>query len=155
MRTLFLTFAFVIGFIGCGVVSAQDLPVKMGLWEFTSATTNPFGKTNTTTSTSCITPASWQRMLVDSSKPRENCKIDTKKIENGYTVNSTCTVAPGITAVVTGTSKVVDEEHIVSDSHSVITMNGQKQEGTNHTSRRFLAADCGNVKADTVEPSHK
>jgi hypothetical protein len=93
MRALFIYFALV---LGSGAVCAQDLPVKMGLCEITSATTNPFGKTNTTTSSICVTPSSWQRMLFDSSKPRETCKIETKKIENGVHVNSIRTVAPGI-----------------------------------------------------------
>lgn len=138
-----------------GMVFAQNLPIKMGLWEKTVDVTNPMGKPMTTTAKSCVTPATWQRMVTNAQKPRDNCKIDTTKVASGYTFSASCAVGNGMTMEISGTSKITDSEHITSETHSVFTMNGQKRDTTIHATSRFLSSDCGNVKPDDPEPAGK
>lgn len=137
------------------MVFAQNLPIKMGLWEKTVDVTNPMGKPMTTTAKSCVTPATWQRMVTNAQKPRDNCKIDTTKVASGYTFSASCAVGNGMTMEISGTSKITDSEHITSETHSVFTMNGQKRDTTIHATSRFLSSDCGNVKPDDPEPAGK
>ena len=135
---------------------AQDPPpIKMGLWERTVETSGSFGKPSTDTIKSCVTPATWQRMVTNANRQRENCKIDTTKVSGGYTFSASCEVRPGMTVNVSGNAKFADSEHVVTESHTTFVMNGQKRESVTHATSHFLSSDCGNVKPADSDPSAK
>jgi hypothetical protein len=127
-----------------GLLLAQNAPIKMGLWEKTMVTTTGADAPSTMKARSCVTPATWQEMVANASKQHEGCTIDSVKTARGYTFSGSCTTTH-VTMVMHGSSTVEDSEHIVSESHTAMTMNGQKKQVDSHSTSRFLGADCGNV----------
>jgi hypothetical protein len=133
-----------------GMLVAQGAPIKMGLWEKTLITKGDGVEPTNIKAKSCITAASWQEMVANASKQHEGCKIDTIKNAHGYTFSGTCTIGK-IAIVMNGSSTIQDPEHIVSETHSTTTTNGKKTTSESHSTSRYLAADCGNVKPDSPE----
>jgi hypothetical protein len=129
---------------------AQSAPVKMGLWEKEITFKGPNGP-NTIKARSCVTPATWQEMVQNSNKQQEGCTMHNVKTASGYSFDATCTIPPGGTMVIKGSTTLQDSEHIVSDSHSTITRNGQKTERDIHSTSHFVSASCGNVKPGEPE----
>jgi hypothetical protein len=133
---------------------SAEPPVKMGLWEKTSVFSGASGESNTLVSKSCITPAEWQKMVDRTSKPRPNCKMDVQQKSQSYTFKGTCDTAHTSMAL-DGSQTIQDSEHIVSDSHSVITIRGQQRETKTHSTSRFLSASCGNITPGGPEVEDK
>ena len=143
-----------LGFFVCAssVLFAQNLPVKMGLWEKTLVTGGSDSAENRTIKAkSCVTPDTWQQMVSNASKQRTNCTNNLVKNSNGYTFDATCTLPRGGSMVAHGTTTIQDAEHIVSETQSTTTMNGKKREMHMHSTSRFLSADCGTVKPGEPE----
>jgi hypothetical protein len=61
--------AVVLG-LGCASLPAQNLPVKMGLWEKTIVSSTGEGSPTTVTAKSCLTPQVWQQMMANAQKPQ-------------------------------------------------------------------------------------
>jgi hypothetical protein len=137
-----------------GIVFAQAAPVKMGLWEKKMTMDMGTGAPRQLVSKSCVTPESWQEMAANMSKPREGCTIDHVKNGHGYTFNATCKTPNGGTMVTSGSTTIPDSEHIVSESHTTMTTNGQKREMKSQSTSSFLGADCGKIKPDEPETDH-
>jgi hypothetical protein len=153
MRSFLLLSTFAISSVAA---FAQDAPpIKMGLWERTIETTGSLGTPSTNTVRSCVTPATWQRMVTNANRQHDNCKIETTKVSGGYTFSASCPVRPGMTVDISGNAKFTDSEHIVSESHTAFNMNGQKRESNVQATSHFLSADCGSVKPADSEPSAK
>jgi hypothetical protein len=140
--------------VSSGLLLAQSAPIKMGLWEKTMVTTSGTGAPSTLKARSCIDPATWQEMVANVSKQHEGCTINTVKTANGYTFSGSCTMAH-TTIVMNGSSTVQDSEHIVSESHSTTTVNGQKKQMDSRSTSRYLGADCGNVMPGKPEVESK
>jgi hypothetical protein len=102
-------------------------------------------------SKSCITPESWQEMVGNMSKPHEGCTVDNVKNAHGYSFTATCKTPGGGTMVTRGSATIQDSQHIVSESHSTMTTNGQKREMESKSTSTFLGADCGKIKPDEPE----
>ena len=102
-------------------------------------------------SKSCITPESWQEMAGNMSKPHEGCTVDNVKNAHGYTFTATCKTPSGGTMVTSGSATIQDSQHIVSQSHTMITTNGQKREMESKSTSTFLGADCGKIKPGEPE----
>jgi hypothetical protein len=102
-------------------------------------------------SKSCITPESWQEMVGNMSKPHEGCTVDNVKNAHGYTFTATCKTPSGGTMVTSGSATIQDSQHIVSESHTMMTTNGQKREMESKSTSTFLGADCGKIKPGEPE----
>jgi len=133
---------------------SEEPPIKMGLWEKTSVTSSAAGEPDTLVSKTCITPEGWQKMLANISKPRPNCNMDVQHHGQSYTFKGTCNTAH-TSMTLDGSENIRDSEHIVSDSHSVITIGGQKRESKTHSTSRFLSASCGKISPDDPEVEDK
>jgi hypothetical protein len=134
-----------------GVLLAQSAPIKMGLWEKKMVTTGGTGAPTTMTAKSCINPEAWQEMVGNLSKQHEGCTTNTVKNAHGYTFSGSCTIPHGGTMVMNGTLTIQDTEHIIAESHSTTTNNGQKRQMDSHSTSIFLGADCGNIKPGEPE----
>ncbi len=147
MRIVLLT---AIAAVFCGGAFAQAPPIKMGLWEKNMTTDNGDGSPAILKSKSCVTPAEWQEMEKIFTKQREGCSIQTSKTAKGYTFNGTCNIGE-TQLVINGSTSIPDAEHIVSESHSVSTRNGQKRQTVSKSTSRWVSADCGKVKPGDPE----
>ena len=134
-----------------GIMFAQAAPVKMGLWEKKMTMDMGSGTPRQLVSKSCITPESWQEMVGNMSKPHEGCTVDNVKNAHGYSFTATCKTPGGGTMVTQGSATIQDSQHIVSESHSTMTTNGQKREMESKSTSTFLSADCGKIKSDEPE----
>ncbi len=148
MRSLLLIAVF-IGY--SGNLFAQAAPVKMGLWEKKMTMDMGTGTPRQLVSKSCITPESWQEMVGNMSKPHEGCTVDNVKNAHGYSFTATCKTASGGTMVTRGSATIQDSQHIVSESHSTMTTNGQTREMGSKSTSTFLGADCGKIKPGEPE----
>ena len=128
-----------------GVVLAQSAPIKMGLWEKKMVTSNGVGAPATLRAKSCINPAAWQEMVAAMSKQHEGCTSNSVKNAHGYSFTGNCTLAGGGTMVINGTLTIQDDQHIVSESHSTTTTQGEKRQVDSHSTSTFLSADCGHI----------
>jgi len=146
------SFVVMAALAGCsGILFAQAAPVKMGLWEKKMVMDMGTGTPRIMTSRSCITAEAWQEMVANMSKPREGCTVNNVKNAHGYTFNATCKTPDGGTMVTSGSETIQDSEHIVSQSHSTMTTNGQKREMQSKSASTFLGSDCGKVKPGEPE----
>ena len=146
------SFVVIAALVGCsGILFAQAAPVKMGLWEKKMVMDMGTGTPRIMTSRSCITAEAWQEMVANMSKPREGCTVNNVKNAHGYTFNATCKTPDGGTMVTSGSETIQDSEHIVSQSHSTMTTNGQKREMQSKSASTFLGSDCGKVKPGEPE----
>ena len=146
------SFVVMAALAGCsGILFAQAAPVRMGLWEKKMVMDMGTGTPRIMTSRSCITAEAWQEMVANMSKPREGCTVNNVKNAHGYTFNATCKTPDGGTMVTSGSETIQDSEHIVSQSHSTMTTNGQKREMQSKSASTFLGADCGKVKPGEPE----
>jgi hypothetical protein len=146
------SFVVIAALAGCsGILLAQAAPVKMGLWEKKMMMDMGTGTPSMMASKSCITPETWQEMAGNLSKPREGCTVNNVKNAHGYTFNATCKTPNGGTMVTSGSATIQDSEHIVSQSHTTMTTNGQKREMGSKSVSTFLGADCGKVKPGEPE----
>jgi hypothetical protein len=148
MRSILIFAALATGSV---TLLAQAAPIKMGLWEKKMVTSNGTGAPATMTAKSCINPVEWQELVASLSKQREGCTINNVKSAHGYTFNGSCTLPHGATMVITGSLIIQDDQHIVSESHSTTTTNGQKQQMDSHSTSTFLSADCGKIKPGEPE----
>lgn len=123
---------------------AQSAPVKMGLWEKTMVTSIGSGSPETMTAQSCITPEAWQRMTANIQKQHDGCTMNVVKTANSYSFSGTCSAGKG-PAQISGSETIKDSEHIVAESHSVMTMNGVTRKLDTRSTSRFLSANCGSV----------
>jgi hypothetical protein len=137
-----------------GVVFAQAAPVKMGLWEKKMTMDVGMGAPRQLVSKSCVTPETWQEMAGNLSKPREGCTMNNVKNAHGYTFNATCKTPDGGTMVTSGSTTIQDPQHIVSESHAIMTTNGQKREMKSESTSTFLGADCGKIKPGEPESDY-
>jgi Protein of unknown function (DUF3617) len=137
-----------------GMVFAQAAPVKMGLWEKRMTMDMGTGAPRQLVSKSCVTPETWQEMVGNMSKPREGCTVDNVKNAHGYTFNATCKTPNGGTMVTSGSTTIQDSQHIVSESHTVMTTNGQKREMVSKSTSSFLGADCGKINPNDPESEY-
>jgi Protein of unknown function (DUF3617) len=138
--------------VDCGfaLLSAQSLPVKMGLWEKKLVTTSGPGEPALLTAKSCVTPGSWEQMMANATKPRKECTMNTVKNEHGYTYNGTCNIS-GVSLQMSGSSTIKDSEHIVSESHSRRTQNGKTRETVSRSESHFVSSNCGGIKPGESE----
>ena len=136
------------------IVFAQTAPVKMGLWEKKMTMDVGTGAPRQLVSKSCITPEAWQEMAENVSKPREGCTVDDVKNAHGYTFTATCKTPNGGTMVTSGSATIEDSQHIVSESHTIMTTNGQKREMESKSTSSFLSADCGKIKPGEPESAY-
>jgi len=134
-----------------GVMFAQAAPVKMGLWEKKMTMDMGTGTPRQLVSKSCITPESWQEMVGNMSKPREGCTVDNVKNDHGYSFTAACKTSSGGTMVTRGSETIQDSQHIVAESHTMMTTNGQKREMESKSTSTFLDADCGQIKPGKPE----
>jgi Protein of unknown function (DUF3617) len=134
-----------------GTMFAQAAPVKMGLWEKKMTMDTGTGAPRQLASKSCITPETWQEMVANMSKPREGCTVNNVKNAHGYTFNATCKTPNGGTMVTNGSETIQDSQHIVAESHTIMTANGQKRQMDSKSTSTFLGADCGKIKPDQAE----
>ena len=128
----------------------QPPPIKMGLWEKTMETTGGAGGPATFKAKSCITPASWQEMVGNASKQPAGCTNNITRTAHGYSFSGSCNLAH-VSSVFSGSSTIQDSEHIVSETHSTITHNGQKHESQTHSTSHYLGSNCGTVKPGEPE----
>jgi hypothetical protein len=117
--------AVVLG-LGSASLLAQNLPVKMGLWEKTVVSSTGEGSPTTVTAKSCITAQVWQEMTANAQKPHDGCKMNTTKTTTGYTFNGTCSLG-GPPLIMSGSETIQDSEHIASESHSTTTIKGNHE----------------------------
>jgi hypothetical protein len=134
-----------------GIVFAQAAPVKMGLWEKKMTMNMGTGAAQAINSKSCVTPESWQEMMGNLPKPQEGCTVDRVKSAHGYSFTATCKAPNGTTMVTTGSATIQDSQHIVSESHTAMTENGQKRQMEVKSTSTFLGADCGKIKPGEPE----
>ena len=134
-----------------GTMFAQAAPVKMGLWEKKMTMDTGTGAPRQLASKSCITPETWQEMVANMSKPREGCTVNNVKNAHGYTFNATCKTPNGGTMVTNGSETIQDSQHIVAESHTIMSANGQKRQMDSKSTSTFLGADCGKIKPDQPE----
>lgn len=137
--------------LSCGTVLSQSAPpVKMGLWEKHMVMDRGDGKPDTLNSRSCVTPQTWQEMANQAQKPRPNCTNNVVKTGNGFAFDGTCTTAH-TSMTIHGKSTIQDSEHIVSESHSTMTINGKTHDVNVQSTSRWVSASCGTVKPDDPE----
>lgn len=137
--------------VGTGAAFAQNAPVKMGLWEKKMTMDTGTGAPRNINSKSCITPETWQEMVGNMDKKREGCTVESTKNARGYTFAATCKTSTGGTMVTSGGATIQDSEHIVGQSHTTMTTNGQKREMTSKSTSTYLGADCGKLKPGEPE----
>ncbi len=147
MRILLLT-AVVTVF--CAGAVAQAPPVKMGLWEKTMTIDNGDGKPETSKSKSCVTPAEWQAMDANLTRKREGCTGGAVKNAKGYTFNSTCKIGE-TSMIINGSTTIPDAEHILTESHSVMTRDGKTQKTDSRSTSHWLNASCGKIEPGDSE----
>ena len=128
----------------------QPPPIKMGLWEKKMETTGGPAGAMTLKSKSCVTPGTWQEMVENASRQHAGCSINITKTAHGYSFTGSCNQAHS-TAVISGSATIEDAEHIVAETHSTMTMNGQKREIQTHSTSHYVGADCGKVKPGDPE----
>jgi hypothetical protein len=146
------SFVVIAALVGCsGILFAQAAPVKMGLWEKTMTMDMGTGTPRKIASKSCITPEAWQEMVGNMSKQQEGCTVDKVKNAHGYTFTATCKTSSGGTMVTSGSETIQDSEHIIAQSHTVMTTHDQKREMESKSTSTFLGADCGKVKPGEPE----
>lgn len=133
------------------LLSAQTAPVKMGLWEKTLVMTGGPAGDRTIKAKSCVTPDTWKEMVGNASKQQSGCTNNIAQNAHGYTFDGTCTLQGGGSVVIHGTTTIQDSDHIVSETHSTSTRNGQKHDVNMHSTSRFLSSDCGKVKPGDPE----
>ena len=149
------SFVVIAALVGCsGILFAQAAPVKMGLWQKTMTMDMGTGAPRKIASKSCITPETWQEMVGNMSKQREGCTVDNVKNGHGYTFTATCKTSSGGTMVTSGSATIEDSQHIVSESHTIMTTNGQKREMESKSTSSFLSADCGKIKPGEPESAY-
>lgn len=136
---------------GSAQVFAQTAPIKMGLWEKKMTMETGTGAPTNINSKSCVTPETWKEMASNMDKKQDGCTIDRQKSDHGYTFTATCKMPTGGTMVTTGSATFKDSEHIVEQSHTTITTNGQKRVTEVKSTSTYLGADCGSVKPDEPE----
>jgi hypothetical protein len=131
---------------------AQSAPFKMGLWENKMTTSNgPADKDPAVlTSRSCVTPESWQKMF-NGMAAKPGCTSNTSRTATGYAFAASCTTARGTSMKSSGTLTVQNPEHILADSHTVMTIAGKLREVDSHSEGRFLSSSCGNIKPGDPE----
>lgn len=147
MRVLFFT--LFLGMTGAAAL-AQASPVKMGLWEKTMTKNNGAGAPSTTKTRTCVTPEEWKEMDANVTRKRPGCTNGAVRNAKGYTFNSTCTIG-ATTLVINGSTTMTDAEHIVTESHSTTTRDGQKKQTDTRSVSHFVSADCGKVKPGEPE----
>lgn len=130
---------------------AQSAPVKMGLWDKKITMDNGDGAPSHLHSKSCVTPEVWQEMMANMNKKRDGCTTDNQRTGHGYTFTATCKMASGGTMEIAGSTTIVDSEHIVSKTHTVSTMNGQKKVADSSSTSTYLGASCGKITPDDPE----
>jgi Protein of unknown function (DUF3617) len=146
------SFVLIAALAGCsGVLFAQSAPIKMGLWEKKMTMDMGTGTPTKIAAKSCITPETWREMVGSMSKQHEGCTVDNVKNAHGYTFTATCKTPNGGTMVTNGSATFQDSQHIVAESHTIMTMNGQKRKMDSKSTSSFLGADCGNIKPGEPE----
>ena len=149
------SFVVIAALVGCsGILFAQAAPVKMGLWQKTMTMDMGTGAPRKIASKSCITPETWQEMVGNMSKQREGCTVDQVKNARGYSSTASCKTSDGGTMVTSGSKTIQDAEHIISQSHTTMTTNGQKRMMESKSTSTFLGVDCGKVKPGQPETEH-
>ena len=149
------SFVVIAALAGCsGILFAQAAPVKMGLWQKTMTMDMGTGAPRKIASKSCITPETWQEMVGNMSKQREGCTVDQVKNARGYSSTASCKTSDGGTMVTSGSKTIQDAEHIISQSHTTMTTNGQKRMMESKSTSTFLGVDCGKVKPGQPETEH-
>jgi Protein of unknown function (DUF3617) len=123
----------------------------VGLWEKKMVTSNGTGAPTTITAKSCITPAAWQELVADMSKQHDGCTMNNVKSAHGYNFTGSCTLPHGTTMVMNGALTMQDDQHIIAESHSTTTVNGQKTQMDSRSTSTYLGADCGSVKPGTPQ----
>jgi hypothetical protein len=123
----------------------------MGLWEKRMTQDIGTGAPININSKSCITPETWQAMVGNMDKKREGCTIESEKNAHGYTFTATCKTSGGGSIVTSGSATIQDSGHIASQSHTTMTVNGQKRNMESKSTSTYLGADCGKVKPDEPE----
>ena len=134
-----------------GVVFAQAAPVKMGLWEKKMTMDMGTGEPRQINSKSCVTPESWQEMWWAIRRSRMKVARSTGSRMLGYTFTSTCKTPNRGTMVTSGSETIQDSQHIVSESHTVVTENGNKRQMEVKSTSSFLSGDCGKIKPGEPE----
>ncbi len=134
---------------------SADPPIKLGLWEKKIVTSGGSTGPSTMTARSCVTKETWQQMAANAMKQRPGCTMKSSPAPHGFTFNATCTLDRGITMNVSGSSTVQDSTHIVSDSHSTTTFNGQTRVMDSRSTSTFVGSDCGSVKPGEPEINRK
>jgi hypothetical protein len=130
-------------------VFAQSAPIKMGLWEKRMTMDTGTGAPTNINTKSCVTLETWQEMVGNMDKKRDDgCTVDKQKSDHGYTFTATCKTPKGGTMVTTGSASIKDSEHIIAQSHTTITTNGQKRVMEMKSTSTYLGASCGDVKPD-------
>ena len=132
-----------------GLLWAEQPPVKMGLWEKTTVTTG-VGTPDTMVSKSCVTPEAWQQMMARMAKPRPECTMNVQHTGQSYSYKGSCNTGHA-TMTIDGTQTIQDSEHIVSDSHTIMTIGGKTREVKNHSTSHYLGANCGKITPDDPE----
>ena len=72
-----------------------------------------------------VTAAATSTKLIWSSRSRRNAM----KNAHGYSFTATCKTSSGGTMVTRGSETIQDSQHIVSESHTVMTRNGKARDG--------------------------
>jgi hypothetical protein len=134
---------------GSGILLAQSAPIKMGLWERTMVTTGHAGPV-TMKVKSCITPATWEEILANTLKQHQDCTMNNSKTAHGYMSSGSCAIPHG-SMVLRGSTTMQDSEHIVSEFHSTMTVDGKVLESESHFTSHFVSASCGTVKPGEPE----
>jgi hypothetical protein len=127
-----------------GVAIAQNIPVKMGLWEGTTVLT-AMGMTKTVVMQSCLTPETYEKSLSMLANPPAGCKFNNVKTGQGYALDASCTLSQGVTMEMHGTTTIADAEHTAAKVHSTMVMNGKTVESNFEGSSHFVKTDCGSV----------
>jgi len=131
---------------------AQSAPFKMGLWENKMTTTNgPADKDpSLLTSRSCVTPESWQRMFNQMAQ-KPGCTSDMSRTSNGFAFTATCSSARGLIMKSKGTLTIQNPEHVLMDSHTVMSIGGKDRQIDIHAEGRFISSSCGEIKPGDPE----
>ena len=132
--------------IVCSVASAQNPPVKMGLWEGTRITTPAGAEPATVKTQICVTPETFERSLGMMTKQQPGCTINTVKTAKGYTFDGSCSLPNGGSMQLHGMESIDDSEHTSGSSHSTMTMNGKTMESDSKRTSKFVSSSCGAVQ---------
>ena len=132
--------------IACSVASAQNPPVKMGLWE-TTRITIPSGAPPTTVKAQiCLTPETFERSLGMMTKQQPGCTVNTVKTATGYAFDGICSLPNGGSMQLHGTESIDDSEHTSGSSQTTMTIAGKKMDSESRRTSRFVSASCGTVQ---------